>query len=137
MFSDEIDIANARITFHNGCVANATASRVSLKTERKLRVFEDDAYLSLDLQQKILTVIRKREGPAAAGQLPVTIEERNLDQGDALKAEIESFLASIRTGRPPVVTGEAGLRALDTAMRITEQVQRGVASTLKFPHSGA
>jgi predicted dehydrogenase len=125
VFSDEIDIANARITFQNGCVANATASRVSMKTERKLRVFEDDAYLSLDLQQKILTVIRKREGPAVAGQLPVTIEERNLDQGDALKAEIEAFLSSIRTGKPPVVSGEAGLRALDTAMRITEQVLRG------------
>ncbi len=55
VFSEEIDIANARIRFANGCVANATASRVSLKTERKLRIFEDDAYLSLDLQQKILT----------------------------------------------------------------------------------
>src|SRR6185437_11654089 len=60
VFSEDIDIANARITFANGCVVNATASRVSLKTERKMRVFEDDAYLSLDLQQKILTVIRKR-----------------------------------------------------------------------------
>jgi predicted dehydrogenase len=125
VFSDEIDIANARITFQNGCVANATASRVSLKTERKLRVFEDDAYLSLDLQQKILTVIRKRETPPEVGQLPVTIEERNLDQGDALKAEIESFLACIRSGKPPVVSGEAGLRALETATRITELVQRG------------
>jgi predicted dehydrogenase len=125
VFSDEIDIANARITFQNGCVANATASRVSLKTERKLRVFEDDAYLSLDLQQKILTLIRKREGPPEAGQLPVTIEERNLDQGDALKAEIESFLGCIRSGKAPVVSGEAGLRALETATRITELVQRG------------
>jgi predicted dehydrogenase len=125
VFSDEIDIANARIRFENGCVANATASRVSMKTERKLRVFEDDAYLSLDLQQKILTLIRKRPEPAAAGQLPVSIEEQSLDQGDALKAEIESFLNCIRTGRAPVVGGEAGLRALETAMRITEQVQAG------------
>jgi predicted dehydrogenase len=124
VFSDEIDIANARIRFANGCVANATASRVSLKTERKLRVFEDDAYLSLDLQQKILTLIRKRPGPAAPGQLPVSIEEQNFEAGDALKAEIESFLNCIRTGRPPVVSGEAGLRALETAMRITEQVER-------------
>ena len=125
VFSDEIDIANARIRFENGCVANATASRVSMKTERKMRVFEDDAYLSLDLQQKILTLIRKREGPLAAGQLPVSIEEQSLDQGDALKAEIESFLNCIRTDRPPVVGGEAGLRALETAMRITEQVNAG------------
>src|SRR5829696_6191308 len=82
VFSDEIDIVNARIRFANGCVANATASRVSLKTERKLRVFEDDAYLSIDLQQKILTVIRKRGGPLEPGQLPVTIEEQNFDAGD-------------------------------------------------------
>jgi len=124
VFSDEIDIANARIRFENGCVANATASRVSFKTERKLRVFVDDAYLSLDLQQKILTVIRKRDN-VPPGQLPATIEEQNFDQGDALKAEIESFLDCIRTGKPPIVGGEAGMRALETAMRITEQVQRG------------
>jgi len=73
VFSAEIDIANARLRFENGCVANVTASRVSLKTERKLRVFCDDAYMSLDLQQKILTVIRKRVPPAAAGELPVQI----------------------------------------------------------------
>jgi predicted dehydrogenase len=124
VFSDEIDIANARITFENGCVANATASRVSMKTERKLRIFEDDAYLSLDLQQKILTLIRKREGSPTPGQLPVTIEEQSLEQGDALKAEIESFLDCVRSGKPPVVSGEAGMRALETATRITDQVHR-------------
>ena len=124
VFSEEIDIANARIHFANGCVANATASRVSVKTERKLRIFEDDAYLSLDLQQKILTLIRKRPPSDPPGPLPVTIEEQNLDQGDALKAEIESFLDCIRTGRAPVVSGEAGLMALETAMRITEQVMK-------------
>jgi predicted dehydrogenase len=125
VFSEEIDIANARIRFESGCVANATASRVSMKTERKLRVIQDDAYMSLDLHQKILTLMRKRPAPIPAGQLPVTIEEQNFDQGDALKAEIESFLNCIRTGRPPVVSGEAGLHALETAMRITEQVLQG------------
>jgi predicted dehydrogenase len=128
VFSEEIDIANARIRFANGCVANATASRVSLKTERKLRIFSDDAYLSLDLQQKIVTLIRKRTAADAAGPLPVTIEEQSLEQGDALKAEIESFLGCIRSGRPPVVTGEAGLMALETATRITEQVQQSLAA---------
>ena len=128
VFSEEIDIANARIHFANGCVANATASRVSMKTERKMRIFEDDAYLSLDLQQKILTLIRKRTAAEPAGPLPVTIEEQNLDQGDALKAEIESFLDCIRSGRPPVVSGEAGLMALETAMRITEQVRQSLAA---------
>jgi predicted dehydrogenase len=127
VFSDEIDIANARIRFENGCVANATASRVSLKTERKLRIFEDDAYLSLDLQQKIVTHIRKRAPGGPPGELPVSIEEQSLEQGDALKAEIDSFLDCIRSGRPPVVSGEAGLTALETAMRITAQVNESLA----------
>jgi predicted dehydrogenase len=109
-------------------VVNATASRVSLKTERKMRLFEDDAYLSLDLQQKILTLIRKRDPNGEIGALPVSIEERSLEQGDALKAEIEAFLESIRTGKPPVVSGEDGLMALETAMRITEQVHESLAT---------
>jgi predicted dehydrogenase len=128
VFSEEIDIANARLRFENGCVANVTASRVSLKTERKLRIFEDDAYLSLDLQQKILTVIRKRAAADAPGPLPVTIEEQSLEPGDALQAEIDSFLECIRSGRAPVVPGEAGLIALETAIRITEQVNRSLAA---------
>jgi predicted dehydrogenase len=127
VFSDEIDIANARLRFENGCVANVTASRVSLKTERKLRIFQDDAYISMDLQQKVLTVIRKRPADAPPGPLPVTIEEQNLDQGDALRAEIESFIACIRTGGMPVVSGEDGLRALETASRITAQIQAAAA----------
>ena len=134
VFSDEIDICNARIRFANGCVANATASRVSMKTERKLRVFVDDAYLSLDLQQKILTVIRRRTTNDPPGPLPAVIEEQSLDQGDALKAEIESFLECIRAGRAPVVSGEAGLRALETAMRITEQVTHSLAA--RKAHAG-
>ncbi len=122
VFSGAVDIANARIRFAGGCVANVTASRVSLKTERKLRVFRDDAYLSIDLQQRILTTITKRSTPLAAGELPVNIEEQSFEQGDALRAEIRSFLDCIAKGRPPVVDGEAGLRALETAIRITEML---------------
>jgi predicted dehydrogenase len=129
VFSGEIDIANARIRFANGCVANVTASRVSMKTERKLRIFEDAAYISLDLQQKILTLLRKREGVPQPGQLPMSIDEENLDQGDALKSEIESFLDCIRNNKRPIVSGEDGLRALETAIRITEQVHANLART--------
>jgi predicted dehydrogenase len=123
VFSGAVDIANARLRFEGGCVANVTASRVSLKTERKLRLFRDDAYLSIDLQQRILTVIRKRPTAPAAGELPVLIEEQNFEQGDALRAEIHSFLDCIRHGRQPVVSGEDGLRALETAIRITGLLQ--------------
>jgi predicted dehydrogenase len=99
---------------------------VSLKTERKLRVFRDDAYLSLDLQQKVLTVIRKRTGPVAAGQLPVQIEEQSFEQGDALMSEVQAFLAAIRGEQPVLVSGEDGLRALRTAVQITERLQSGI-----------
>jgi predicted dehydrogenase len=122
VFSEGLDIANARMRFGNGCVANTTASRVSMKMERKLRLFQDDAYISIDLQQKILTVVRK---PPAGSDMPrgqVVIEERTYEQGDALRFEIEAFLQSIIEGKPPVVTGEDGLRALETATRITEMV---------------
>jgi predicted dehydrogenase len=122
VFSKEIDIANARLRFANGCVANATASRVSLKTERKLRLFQDDAYISVDLQQKILTVIRKGAGLGADGMPQVSIDENTYEQGDALNEEIQAFLEAVATGRPPPVTGEDGLLALRTAVSITEQV---------------
>jgi predicted dehydrogenase len=103
-------------------VANVTASRVSLKTERKLRVFRDDAYVSIDLQQRILTTIVKRATLPTAGELPVTIDEQSFEQGDALRAEIRSFLECIAQSLPPVVSGEDGLRALETAIRITEML---------------
>lgn len=118
VFSGAVDIANARLRFEGGCVADVTASRVSLKTERRMRVFRGDAYLSLDLQNRILTVIRKRTETPTAGELPVTIDERSFDQSDALRDEIRSFLDCIRSDRAPLVGGEDGLRALETAIRI-------------------
>jgi len=122
IFSKQIDIANARLRFANGCVANATASRVSLKTERRLRLFQDDAYLSVDLQQKVLTVIRKGEAVGADGMPQVVIEENNYEQGDAIRSEIEAFLHAAATGTAPPVTGADGLLALRTAVSIAEQV---------------
>jgi predicted dehydrogenase len=124
VFSGEIDIANARLKFENGCVANATASRVSMKTERRLRLFQDDAYVSVDLHQKVLTVIRKKEGTTAEGMPQVDIRETSYEQGDALKAEIEAFLDAASNGRPPAVSGEDGLKALEVAITIADQVNR-------------
>ena len=124
VFTDEIDIANARIRFENGCVADVTASRISMKAERKIRIFQADAYLSIDLQQKLLTTVR-RPAVMPEGEMPaVTVEERSFEPGDALLAEIESFLEAIARGSRPVVTGEDGLRALETATRIAELVGR-------------
>lgn len=127
VFSGEIDIVNARLRFQGGCVANTTASRISLKQERKIRIFQDDAYLSVDMQQKILTVIRKKDAAPVESPAQVSIEEQNFDQGDALLAEIEAFLKAVRERSTPVVTGEDGLRALETAMKITALVQPRVS----------
>jgi predicted dehydrogenase len=125
IFSNDLDIANARIRFANGCVANTTASRVSLKQERKIRIFQDDAYLSIDLQQKILTVIRKKGDAPVESPAQVSIDEQSFDQGDALLDEIAAFLQAIKDGTPPVVTGQHGMRALETATRIAELVGAG------------
>ena len=134
IFSGEIDIVNARLRFEGGCVANTTASRISLKQERKIRIFQDDAYLSIDLQQKILTVIRKKDDAAVESSAQVAIEEESFDQGDALLAEIQAFVAAIRSGTPPLVSGEDGLRALETAMKITALVKSARAAL--NPRSG-
>jgi predicted dehydrogenase len=123
VFSGEIDIVNARLRFAGGCVANTTASRISMKQERKIRIFQDDAYLSIDMQQKILTVIRKKDDAPVESPAQVSIEEESYEQGDALLAEIDAFLTAIDEKRAPVVTGEDGLRALETALKITALVQ--------------
>jgi predicted dehydrogenase len=128
VFTEEIDIANARIRFANGCVADVTASRISLKAERKLRVFQADSYLSIDLQQKLLTIVRKPATLEGGVTPKVNIEERSFEPGDALADEIRSFVDAVRRGVRPLVSGEDGLRALETATRIAELVNRGVAA---------
>ena len=114
------DIANTRLRFANGCVANITASRVSLKTERKMRIFQRDAYVSLDLHNRKLVVMKKGSGKAwFPGLPPIDRDERKFGEGDDLEAELASFLDAVATGRPPLVTGEDGRRALETAIHIT------------------
>lgn len=119
VLSDFIDIANARIEFDNGCVANVTASRISLKQERRIRVFQHDCYLSMDLDQKKLYTHQKGSGELFPGIPNISSQEQSFDPGDALYDQIASFLQSIQTGRQPVVSGEDGRNALNVAMEIT------------------
>jgi len=124
VLSKAIDIANARIEFENGCVANVTSSRVSLKTERKMRIFQKNAYISVDFQTRGLAVHRVGEKEMFPGIPEITSEESFFDESDALKAEIISFLSAVQQGTPVVVSGEDGQRALETAIRITELVSQ-------------
>ena len=123
VLSDTIDIANARIEFDNNCVANVTASRISQKQERKLRVFQQDAYISADLQGKILALNKKGETNNAAGFKDITHEEQHFEDTDALNLEVLDFINAIKTGQRPKVNGEDGKRALETAIAITSQIK--------------
>ncbi|MFT3742126.1 MAG: Gfo/Idh/MocA family oxidoreductase [Gammaproteobacteria bacterium] len=129
VLSSHVDIANARIQFENYCVANVTASRVSLKQERLLRLFQPSAYISLDLQHKQLAIHHKGVNEMFPGVPEIIREEHAFEQGDALKDEIIAFLDSIRHQKPPVVSGQDGKMALATAIDITNIVKEQMASS--------
>ncbi|MEW8491609.1 MAG: Gfo/Idh/MocA family oxidoreductase [Candidatus Thiodiazotropha endolucinida] len=122
VLTQEYDIANARIKFENGCVANVTASRVSLKPQRKMRIFQPDAYISIDFQDKILSIHRKGEKEIFPGIPEIISEESVFANSDAIMAEIRAFLDAIRNNSIPPVTGEDGREALKTAIDISEQL---------------
>ncbi len=139
VMGDKEDLADARITFASGCVANITASRVALKTERKLRLFSEAAYVSLDYQRRSGVVIRRtdndealrkvREQVAAGVDLSdldyselVNVDELSMElppgEEDPLTAELTSFLAAATGGSAPQVDAEAGYAAVDAAERV-------------------
>jgi predicted dehydrogenase len=118
------DIANARIAFKNGCVANVTASRISMKMERKMRMFRPDAYVSVDFQNKVLTQHRTGSKEMFPGVPEIETEESVFEDGDALLEEIKHFINCIQTNENPLVSGEAGRAALATAIEITKLLSK-------------
>ncbi|MFP4245205.1 MAG: Gfo/Idh/MocA family oxidoreductase, partial [Ectothiorhodospira sp.] len=122
VLSDALDIANVRIEFESGCVANVTSSRVSLKSERKMRIFQKNAYVSIDFQNRGLSIHHLGDREAFPGIPEITSENTLFEEGDALKTEIHAFLDAVVGEAPVIVTGEDGQRALETAIRISELV---------------
>jgi predicted dehydrogenase len=120
VLSNTIDIANARLGFANGCIANVTASRISLKAERKMRIFQSDCYISVDFQNRILSRHARGSGESAPGIPNIESRETIYENDDALQSEIIAFLAAIKNNTPPLVSGEDGRRALQTATQITQ-----------------
>lgn len=131
ILSSKIDIANARIEFQNGCVANLTASRVSTEKVRKLRFFQPNQYVSLDYTRQDVVVLTVRPGEGAAGPIivPKNIETRRVEP---LRAEIEAFLNSVRTRILPAVTPESSKQALELAHQVVEQI-RAHSHSLPIP----
>jgi predicted dehydrogenase len=123
VLTDAVDIANARIEFADGCVADVNSSRVSQQSLRKLRIFQPDLYVSIDCGTFHVRTVRK-EGPAASpdGMPRIVSSEQQFEKADPLLAEIRAFLDSVRAGREPPVTGEDGRRALEVALKICGQM---------------
>jgi predicted dehydrogenase len=115
VLSQKADIANARVEFENGCVANLTASRVSFEKVRKLRFFQPSDYISVDYASQSGTMVSLRMGRVMERKLEPAVTE-------PLKLELEAFVSCIRQRTMPVVSGEDGLRALELAMKINEQI---------------
>jgi predicted dehydrogenase len=112
------DIANARLRFENGCVANVTASRISPDKMRKLRVFQEDCYLSLDYQEQS-GQIHWREG------MEIKRGAVEVEPGEPLKLELEAFVRSAAAGAAPKVSGQQGTDALSIAIEITRIIREG------------
>ena len=117
------DIANVRLEFASGCVANVTASRISVKEMRKLRIFQQDAYISIDFAAQQVDVYRRFDGAENYDTPQIMYEAVTIAQGDALEQEIASFVTAVRNRSTPEVPGEAGRAALQVALEIVEQIE--------------
>jgi predicted dehydrogenase len=123
VLTGRVDIANARLRFANGCIANLTASRISRDRVRKIRFFQPSAYVSIDYAAQKVELYRLEKGN---GPMP-TIHGGDIDVAneEPLKRELADFVDAVRSRRAPVVTGEQGRRALEVAQQITDRIHDG------------
>ena len=123
VLTDRVDLANVRLEFADGCIANLTASRMSFKSMRKFRLFQSDAYLAVDFENRELTAAFRKEG--ALGPLPgVALETRRFPQEDILLKEIVAFVDAVQNGKEPPISGEAGRAALALALEINAAMKK-------------
>ena len=125
VLTDKADIANTRLEFDGGCQANLTASRISFEDRRRIRIFQPDTYLALDYASKEATLFHRVFNSETQG-FQIAGEHIEVEPGDALEAEIRSFIHSCLTQTSPLVTGEDGRNALAVAMRINDQIERNL-----------
>ena len=123
VFSESEDIANVRIRFASGCVANVTASRVSMDKMRKIRIFAENAYVSTDYSAQEVLVYRKKPGRAENPMELISIDPLPVQKEEPLKLELMSFLDCVREGKRPVVSGEDGVKALKLADEIVRFIR--------------
>lgn len=121
--SEHVDIANTRLEFDNGCVANVTASRISTRDERKIRLFQRDAYISVDFANREIAVIKQSDKSKSSIIPGMEINNLCFTKGDALEDELKSFVKSVTKRKDPEVTGQVGRDALQIALSIMQQIQ--------------
>ncbi|MBU1713569.1 MAG: Gfo/Idh/MocA family oxidoreductase [Proteobacteria bacterium] len=122
VITGQADIANTRLEFMNGCVANVTASRISTKNERKIRLFQQDAYISVDFANHEITIVRKKDDEIESVIPGMEIKQICFKKSDALKDELTAFVKSVRRREVPEVTGQVGRDALKVALSVMEQI---------------
>jgi len=122
VLTGHVDIANARLEFENGAVANVTASRVSNKKERRLRVFAQHAYYSLNYIDQQIETVRARPSTTPGARPEMVHERLSIESKQPLDAELQAFVQSVRTGQPPLVNGRTGLQALQVALQVKEKI---------------
>jgi len=130
------DIASVRMEFENGAVANLTASRISIKSMRKLRIFQENCYFSADYAKKRAYAVYREAEPGENGFPQVSMEEFEIVERDSLEEEIGAFLRSVRTAVRPEVDGEQGRRALAVALEISSRIDEQMRTKRVFPESG-
>lgn len=124
--SEYVDIANARLEFENGCIANVTASRISLKNERKIRLFQKDAYISADFAKQDITVVRKNNKNESSLIPGMGVSQLSFTKSDALKDELTSFIKAVAGREQPKVTGKMGRNALKIALSTMDQINASI-----------
>lgn len=125
VISDQVDIANARLQFESGCVANLTASRVSVERVRRIRIFQRDTFISLDYSQQEIAIYHRVPGQADAApetNPKIVKEDLFIDKAEPLRVELESFIECVRSRKRPLVSGEEGRDALKVAAQIVERL---------------
>ncbi len=122
VLSNKIDIASARLEFKSGCIANITASRISFKDQRKMRIFQPDSYMTIDFAQKKASIYYRQKNESEE-RPSICMENLEVPPGDALFMEVQSFVRSAIQRTPPSISGEDGRKALALALEINEQIQ--------------
>ncbi len=121
VLSDKVDISNVRVVFENGCVANITASRITLKNLQKIRFFGLEGYHSVDFEKRELVSLSKTQGPE--GKVRIGYNDVEVIPCDPLEEEIRAFINSVKTRKPPQVSGREGRKSLELAVNIIKQMK--------------